>query len=62
MKETCNTPYCQNPPVVEKVIESSFSMTSTATKSRRVVKICAACDEQDKRLALVSDIARISLR
>ncbi len=62
MQETCNTPYCQNPPTVDKVIESSFSMTSTSTKSRRVVRICAACAEQDKRMALVSSIASISLR
>lgn len=58
--ETCFTPYCLNPPIVEKVIDAPFSMTSTATNSRRVVRICAECAEQDRRLMLIGDICKAS--
>lgn len=48
--ETCENSLCNNPAVVEKVIDAPFSMTSTSTKSRVVKKICLPCHNQDIRM------------
>lgn len=48
--ETCFTSVCNNLAEIEKILEASFSMTSTYSNSKKVVKICAVCHEQDKRM------------
>jgi hypothetical protein len=47
--EQCANIGCTNPAEVEKVIDAPFSMTSTASNSKRTMKVCLFCAEQMER-------------
>ena len=51
MDGTCEaTKYCQNPAVMEKVVDAPFSMTGTSSAQKKTIKICEACAAQDERM------------
>jgi len=51
---------CMRPAEVEVKQDAAFSMTSTATKSTRVKKICIPCAEQDERMREVGQRATLT--
>ncbi len=48
--EQCNTTGCVRPAAVESTLYAPFSMSSTSTQSKRTVKVCIQCAEQEKRM------------
>lgn len=49
--ETCSTKFCTNIAEVEKLIDAPFTMTSAASQSIQVIRICRRCAAQDERQA-----------
>lgn len=48
--EPCANSPCNNIAEVDKTLEAPFSMTSTISRSKRVIRICSVCNEHDKRM------------
>lgn len=52
--EQCETSICTRPAEVEKERGAVFSMSSTSTQSKRTIKLCVPCAEQEERMKQLS--------
>jgi len=46
----CENSICSREATVEREVAAPFSMSSTTTQTKKTIKICQPCAEQDTRL------------